>query len=98
MSASNVPASTGASVPTSSFELMRQLRAAEKEQNKNHAMQQKENKFRKIEIQRETLELQLMGLEDYTNTIEGVRREKAYEDRVNMYACISYTVLIYCPE
>ena len=83
MSAS-VPASSGASVPANSMELMRQLRAAEKEQNKSHSSQQKENRFRKMEIQRETLELQLMGLEDYTDTPEGKRREMAYEDRVNM--------------
>lgn len=82
--AAAVPSATGTSVPTSSFELMRHLRAAEKDQNKMHSLQQKENRFRKIEIQRETLELQLMSLEDHTNTAEGVRRERAYEDRVNM--------------
>ena len=81
---SNAPAASGTSVPTSSFELMRQLRAAEKEQNKDHTVQQKQNRMRKIEIQRETLELQLMRFEDYTGTAEGQRRERAFEDRVNM--------------
>lgn len=82
--ASNAPASSGTSVPTTSFELMRQLRAAEREDNKNHSLQQKQNRFRKIEIQRETLEVQLMGFEDYTGTVEGQRRQRAFEDRVNM--------------
>lgn len=82
--AAKVPAASGASVPTNSFELMRQLRAAESEQNKNHALQQKENRFRKAEIQRETVENQLMRLEDYTDTPEGSRRARAFEDRLQM--------------
>ena len=79
-----IPESIGASVPTNGYELMKQLRAAEREQQKGHVQQQKQNRMRKLEIQRETLECHLMEAEDYIGTAEGKRREMAYEDRVNM--------------
>ncbi len=79
-----IPNNSGASVPTNSIELMKMLRAAEKEQNKQHVNQQKENRFRKLEVQRELCERQLMDAEDYTHTTEGIRRLKAFEDRIQM--------------
>ncbi len=82
--AAPVSTSGGAAMPTNSFDLMRQLRAAEREQNKAHSNQQKENRFKKLELQRESYERQLLETEDYTHTSEGVRRSKAYEDRIQM--------------
>jgi hypothetical protein len=79
-----IPDASGASVPASPYELMKQLRAAEKEHNKTHAGQQKENRARKMDLQREALELRLLALEDYSGCPEGTRRARAHEDRVHM--------------
>lgn len=79
-----IPDASGASVPANSLDLMKQLRAAEREQNQSHSKQQKENRLLKAELQREALEKQLLGLEDYVNTVEGQRRARSFEDRVHM--------------
>ena len=83
--AANILSDVGPSMPTNSFDLMRQLRAAEKLQNSNHLQQQQENRLYKIELRNQSLETQLMYLEDYFNSSEGERRSRAQQDRINMW-------------
>ena len=79
-----LPIGSGAAMPNNPFDLMKQLRAAEKSDNTRMKSQAQANRLLKQELRRELIERKLMESEDYTYTEEGARRERAYEDRINM--------------
>ena len=84
-SPSVIPESTGGNaIPTNAFDLMRVLRDATKGDIAKERQQQMQNRQRKQEIRKETIERQLMTEEDYTFTDEGKRRFLAMEERIMM--------------
>jgi hypothetical protein len=72
-------------LPNNAFDLMKHIRENENKGAKNSMRSQVHaNRLLKQELQRELIERKLMEVEDYTFTIEGQRRERAYEDRLHM--------------
>jgi hypothetical protein len=79
--------SRGNALPNNAFDLMKHIRENEnKGKNSNNSMraQVQANRILKQELQREMIERKLMEVEDYTYTIEGQYRARAYEDRLQM--------------
>jgi hypothetical protein len=73
------------SLPNNAFDLMKHIRENEnKATNNSMRAQVHANRLLKQELQRELIERKLMEVEDYTFTLEGRRRERAYEDRLHM--------------
>jgi hypothetical protein len=79
-----LPAGTGTAMPSNPFDLMKQLRAAGKSDNAKVKSQTQANRLLKQELRSQLIESRLMESEDYTYTEEGARRERAFEDRINM--------------
>lgn len=80
----SLPAGTGTTMPSNPFDLMKQLRAAEKSDSARVKSQTHANRLLKQELRSQLIESRLMESEDYTFTEEGARRERAFEDRINM--------------
>lgn len=72
----------GKILPNNAFDLMKHIRENE---NKGNNSMRAQVHLLKQELQREMIERKLMEVEDYTYTLEGKRREQAYEDRLHMY-------------
>lgn len=77
--------SGGKILPNNAFDLMKHIRENESKGNTSLRSQVHANRLLKQELQREMIERKLMEVEDYTYTLEGKRRERAYEDRLHMY-------------
>eukprot|EP00602_Paraphysomonas_sp_CaronLab_P009640 CAMPEP_0185021000 /NCGR_PEP_ID=MMETSP1103-20130426/3649_1 /TAXON_ID=36769 /ORGANISM="Paraphysomonas bandaiensis, Strain Caron Lab Isolate" /LENGTH=1577 /DNA_ID=CAMNT_0027552265 /DNA_START=163 /DNA_END=4896 /DNA_ORIENTATION=+ len=82
----DTPAAVGKAIPSNPFDLMKQLRDSERKDNTKMKSQVQMNRQLKQELKSQTIERKLMEVEDYTFTEEGARRERAYEDRLNMEA------------